>query len=217
MSESEKRMTVEIMWRCLWKADTAIYLCCYLSMVLTVPNSTSLRKGGDWFHIEKYDLTTNNHREFIRKEGFKRMNVKKKARRVMSGLLTAVTVLSTVLSPAVAYASDDAGSVSFCILSFIRRWSPPFLKFALFGTVSTSWDNSTNIWRYLFVTNTATWFLLSSSFQIQTFYFDLRFKRFPVFFPGSGPISVSISDTFSSGRHAAFRSMHVQTEYHSGH
>ena len=25
-----------------------------------------------------------------------------------------------------------------------------------------------------------------------------------------------ISDTFSSGRHAAFRSMHVQTEYHSG-
>ena len=39
------------------------------------------------------------------------MNVKKKARRVMSGLLTAVTVLSTVLSPAVAYASDDAGSV----------------------------------------------------------------------------------------------------------
>ncbi len=39
------------------------------------------------------------------------MNVKKKARRVMSGLLTAVTVLSTVLSPAVTYASDDAGSV----------------------------------------------------------------------------------------------------------
>ena len=39
------------------------------------------------------------------------MNVKKKARRVMSGLLTAVTVLSTVLSPAVAYASEDAGSV----------------------------------------------------------------------------------------------------------
>ena len=39
------------------------------------------------------------------------MNVKKKARRVMSGLLTAVTVLSTVLSPAVAYASDDARSV----------------------------------------------------------------------------------------------------------
>ena len=39
------------------------------------------------------------------------MNVKKNARRVMSGLLTAVTVLSTVLSPAVAYASDDAGSV----------------------------------------------------------------------------------------------------------
>ena len=39
------------------------------------------------------------------------MNVKKKARRVMSGLLTAVTILSTVLSPAVAYASDDAGSV----------------------------------------------------------------------------------------------------------
>ena len=39
------------------------------------------------------------------------MNVKKKARRVMSGLLTAVTVLSTVLSPVVAYASDDAGSV----------------------------------------------------------------------------------------------------------
>lgn len=39
------------------------------------------------------------------------MNVKKKARRVMSGLLTAVTVLSTVLSPAVAYASDDVGSV----------------------------------------------------------------------------------------------------------
>ena len=39
------------------------------------------------------------------------MNVKKKARRVMSGLLTAVTVLSTVLSPAVAYASDDAGFV----------------------------------------------------------------------------------------------------------
>ena len=39
------------------------------------------------------------------------MNVKKNARRVMSGLLTAVTVLSTVLSPAVAYASEDAGSV----------------------------------------------------------------------------------------------------------
>lgn len=39
------------------------------------------------------------------------MNMKKKARRVMSGLLTAVTVLSTVLSPAVAYASDDAESV----------------------------------------------------------------------------------------------------------
>ena len=39
------------------------------------------------------------------------MNVKKKARRVMSGLLTAVTVLSTVLSPVVAYASEDAGSV----------------------------------------------------------------------------------------------------------
>lgn len=38
------------------------------------------------------------------------MNMKKKARRVMSGLLTAVTVLSTVLSPSVAYASDDAGS-----------------------------------------------------------------------------------------------------------
>lgn len=35
------------------------------------------------------------------------MNVKKKARRVMSGLLTAVTVLSTVLSPAVAYAESD--------------------------------------------------------------------------------------------------------------
>ena len=44
------------------------------------------------------------------------MNVKKKARRVMSGLLTAVTVLSTVLSPAVAYASDDAGSVRFRIM-----------------------------------------------------------------------------------------------------
>ena len=39
------------------------------------------------------------------------MNVKKKARRVMSGLLTAVTVLSTVLSPVVAYASEDAGSI----------------------------------------------------------------------------------------------------------
>ena len=51
---------------------------------------------------------------------------------------------------------------------------------------------------------------------IQTIIFYLRFKRFPVFFPGSVPISVSISDTFSSGRHAAFRSMHVQTEYHSG-
>ena len=80
-------------------------------MVLTVPNSTSLRKGGDWFHIEKYDLTTNNHREFIRKEGFKRMKVKKKARRVVSGLLTAVTVLSTILSPVASYASDDTLSL----------------------------------------------------------------------------------------------------------
>ena len=37
------------------------------------------------------------------------MKVKKKARRVVSGLLTAVTVLSTILSPVVSYASDDAG------------------------------------------------------------------------------------------------------------
>ncbi len=36
------------------------------------------------------------------------MKVKKKARRVVSGLLTAVTVLSTILSPVVSYASDDA-------------------------------------------------------------------------------------------------------------
>ena len=35
------------------------------------------------------------------------MKVKKKARRVVSGLLTAVTVLSTILSPVVSYASDD--------------------------------------------------------------------------------------------------------------
>lgn len=38
------------------------------------------------------------------------MKVKKKARRVVSGLLTAVTVLSTILSPVVSYASDDAGT-----------------------------------------------------------------------------------------------------------
>ena len=37
------------------------------------------------------------------------MKVKKKARRVVSGLLTAVTVLSTILSPVVSYASDDVG------------------------------------------------------------------------------------------------------------
>jgi len=37
------------------------------------------------------------------------MKVKKKAHRVVSGLLTAVTVLSTILSPVVSYASDDAG------------------------------------------------------------------------------------------------------------
>lgn len=49
------------------------------------------------------------------------MNVKKKARRVMSGLLTAVTVLSTVLSPAVAYASDDAGSVKK-IEPYFKLW-----------------------------------------------------------------------------------------------
>lgn len=39
------------------------------------------------------------------------MKVKKKASRVMSGLLAAVTVLSTVLSPAVAYASEDTGTL----------------------------------------------------------------------------------------------------------
>ena len=38
------------------------------------------------------------------------MKVKKKARRVVSGLLTAVTVLSTILSPVVSYASDDTGT-----------------------------------------------------------------------------------------------------------
>ena len=38
------------------------------------------------------------------------MKVKKKASRMMSGLLAAVTVLTTVLSPAVAYASEDTGS-----------------------------------------------------------------------------------------------------------
>ena len=81
-------------------------------LVLTVPNSANFRKGGDHLRIKDNTQTrTDNHTQKIRKEGFKRMNVKKKARRVMSGLLTAVTVLSTVLSPAVAYASDDAGSV----------------------------------------------------------------------------------------------------------
>ena len=29
--------------------DTAIYLCCYLSKVLTVPNSTNSEKGGGYF------------------------------------------------------------------------------------------------------------------------------------------------------------------------
>jgi len=38
------------------------------------------------------------------------MKVKKKARRVVSGLLTAVTVLSTILSPVASYASDDTGT-----------------------------------------------------------------------------------------------------------
>ena len=38
------------------------------------------------------------------------MKVKKKARRVVSGLLTAVTVLSTILSPVVSYASDGTGT-----------------------------------------------------------------------------------------------------------
>ena len=81
-------------------------------LVLTVPNSANFRRGGDHLRIKDNTQTrTDNHTQKIRKEGFKRMNVKKKARRVMSGLLTAVTVLSTVLSPAVAYASDDAGSV----------------------------------------------------------------------------------------------------------
>ena len=47
------RMTVEIIWRCLFeKADTAIYLCCYLSKVLTVPNSTKLEKEGIIFRKE---------------------------------------------------------------------------------------------------------------------------------------------------------------------
>ena len=74
-------------------------------LVLTVPNSANFRKGGDHLRIKDNTQTrTDNHTQKIRKEGFKRMNVKKKARRVMSGLLTAVTVLSTVLSPAVAYA-----------------------------------------------------------------------------------------------------------------
>ena len=62
------------------------------------------------------------------------MNVKKKARRVMSGLLTAVTVLSTVLSPAVAYASgaeglpDDTitlnltGSTGQSFMAFGMKW-----------------------------------------------------------------------------------------------
>ena len=66
-------------------------------LVLTVPNSANFRKGGDHLRIKDNTQTrTDNHTQKIRKEGFKRMNVKKKARRVMSGLLTAVTVLSTV-------------------------------------------------------------------------------------------------------------------------
>ena len=83
-----------------------------LTMVDFRTNYANFRKGGDHLRIKDNTQTrTDNHIQKIRKEGFKRMNVKKKARRVMSGLLTAVTVLSTVLSPAVAYASDDAGSV----------------------------------------------------------------------------------------------------------
>ena len=76
-------------------------------LVLTVPNSANFRKGGDYLRIKDNTQTrTETIHKKIRKEGLKRMNVKKKARRVMSGLLTAVTVLSTVLSPAVAYASE---------------------------------------------------------------------------------------------------------------
>ena len=83
-----------------------------LTMVDFRTNYANFRKGGDHLRIKDNTQTrTDNHIQKIRKEGFKRMNVKKKARRVMSGLLTAVTVLSTVLSPTVAYASDDAGSV----------------------------------------------------------------------------------------------------------
>ena len=57
------RMTVEIIWRCLFeKADTAIYLCCYLSKVLTVPNSANFRKGGDHLRIkDNMQKLTDNH------------------------------------------------------------------------------------------------------------------------------------------------------------
>ena len=77
-------------------------LCCY-QLVLTVPNSANFRKGGDHLRIkDNTQKRTDNHTQKNQKGRFKNER-EKKARRVMSGLLTAVTVLSTVLSPAVAY------------------------------------------------------------------------------------------------------------------
>lgn len=48
---------------------------------------------------------------------------------------------------------------------------------------------------------------------IQTIIFYLRFKRFPVLFPGSVPVLESISPKRFSVR---TRTMHIQGRYHSG-
>ena len=74
---------------------------------------------------------------------------------------------------------------------------------SIVGTVRTKSEITAQIYGGIWFTNTATWFLLSSSNMDSDKFIRLFFERFPVLFPRPVPIPVSyVSEAYALTGHA---------------